>query len=171
MRMLRLFVRPIDTLSEWSGRLVSILIPLTVAVITYEVVVRYAFRAPTIWAHETSIFLLGYCGMLAGAYVLKRNEHIRVDIVYGRLSPRTRAILDLITSPLFFFIMALIIYEGLKAGMLSLRINEHTASAWGPPLAHFRLIIPAGAFLLFLQAIPNWIRNLYLAIKNTELPI
>lgn len=171
MRMLRAFIRIMDTVSEKLGNMLSILIPVMVAVLVIEVVARYAFQSPTVWAHETSIFLYGYCGMLAGAYTLKHRGHINVDIVYSRLSPRTKAILDVLTGLLFFLMVGLIIHQGWEMGMKSLVMHEHTSSPWGPPLAHFRLVIPVGAFLLMLQGIANWVRKLYLAVTNRELTI
>lgn len=169
--MLRAFIRIIDTVSEKLGNMLSILIPAMVVVLAIEVVARYAFQSPTVWAHETSIFLYGYCGMLAGAYTLKHRGHINVDILYSRLSPRKKAILNVLTGFLFFLMVGLVIYQGWKMGMKSLVMHEHTSSPWAPPLAHFRLVIPVGAFLLLLQGIANWIRNLYLAITNRELTV
>lgn len=169
MRTLRSFIRTVDEISERLGKILSFLILGMVAVLVYEVVARYGFHAPTIWAHETSIFFWGYCGILAGAYTLRHHAHINVDILYSRLSLRARAILDVVTGLLFFFIMVLIIYEGWKMGMTAVARHEHTGTIWGPPLAHFKLVLPVGAFLLLVQGIANWIRSLYLALTDKDL--
>jgi len=169
MRMLRSFILTVDATSERLGKILSFLIFGMTAVLVYEVVVRYAFNAPTVWAHETGIFFWGYCGILAGAYTLKHHAHINVDILYSRLSPRVRAILDVVTGLLFFFIMGLIIYEGWKMGTASLAIHERSPTPWSPPVAHFKLVLPIGAFLLLVQGLANWIRSLHLALTNKEL--
>jgi len=171
MRMLRSIIRTVDTISERLGKILSFLIFGMTAVLVYEVVVRYAFNAPTIWAHETSIFFWGYCGVLAGAYTLKHHAHINVDILYSRLSPRREAILDVVTGFLFLFIIALIIYEGWKMGMVALATHEHSPTPWSPPIAHFKLVLPVGATLLLVQGLANWVRSLYLAVTNKELSV
>lgn len=169
MRMLRSFIYITGLISEWSGRAVSVLIPAMAAALVFEVVARYVFDSPTVWAHETSIFMFGYAGTLAGAYVLKYRAHISVDVVYARLSPRVKAILDSITALIFFCAVGLVIYKGWGSAMFALATDAHSSSTWGPPLAHFRFVIPVGGFLLILQGISNWLRDLYFAITNKEL--
>lgn len=169
MRALKSFIYIVDLTSEWSGRVVSVLIPCMAAVLVFEVVARYAFNAPTAWAHETSIFMFGYCGALAGAYVLKYRAHVNVDVIYSRLSPRAKAIVDLITALIFFYFIGLVIYKGWETAMTALVMNYHSSSNWGPPMAHFRFVIPVAGFLLILQGMASWLRNLYFAIKNREL--
>lgn len=171
MRILRSFVRIVDTISEWSGKAVTFLIPATVAVIVCEVVLRYFFNNPTTWGHETSIFMYGYCGAIAGAYVLKYHAHVSVDIVYARQSPRVKAILDSVTALIFFYFVTLVIYTGWEEAIAALAIDLHSASIWGVSLVHFRFLVPASGFLLILQGIANWVRNLYFAIMNEDLQL
>jgi TRAP-type mannitol/chloroaromatic compound transport system permease small subunit len=171
MRTLGSFIRIVDLISEWSGRIVSVLIPCMAAVLVFEVISRYAFDSPTAWAHETSIFMFGYCGALAGAYVLKYKSHVNVDVIYSRLSPRVKAILDLITALIFFYFIGLVIFKGWETAWTALVMNQHSSSSWGPPVAHFRFVIPVAGFLIILQGLANWLRNLYFAIKNRELVI
>jgi len=171
MRALRSFINIVDFMSEWSGRIVSVLIPCMAAVLVFEVVARYAFNAPTAWAHETSIFMFGYCGAFAGAYVLKYRAHVNVDVIYSRLSPRVKAILDSITALIFFYFVGLLVYKGWGTAVTALVINQHSASSWGPPVAHFRFVIPVAGFLLILQGLSSWLRDLYFAILNRELMV
>ena len=102
MRLFKVVLRAVDRLSEVIGLLVSVLMPAMVVVLTIEVVARYVFNSPTIWAYDTAIFMFGYTGLLGGAYALKNKEHINVDLIYARLSPRGKAVLDVITGLLFF---------------------------------------------------------------------
>jgi TRAP-type mannitol/chloroaromatic compound transport system permease small subunit len=169
MKIIKKAVSIIDKISDFIGISVSVLLPAMVMVLTYEVVARYIFDRPTIWAFETSVFMFGYCGLLSGAYVLKSNEHINVDILYSRLSFRGRSVLNVITKPLFFFFIVLVVIYGWKAAYITLISNEHSPSEWGPPVAHFELMIPIGAFLLLLQGLADWIRDIYRAITNKEI--
>lgn len=109
--------------------------------------------------------------MLSGAYVLKHNAYINVELIYYRLSRRKRAILDVITGFLMFYFLALMILYGWESAYSVLQMNEHTATEWASPVGHFKLMAPLGAFLLLIQGLANWIRSLYLSITNKELEL
>jgi len=92
----------IDAISEWSGKIVSMLIFPIIGLIVLDVVMRYFFNAPIKYAHEVSLFMFAGLSLLAGAYCLRHRAHVRMDIIYGRFSHRQQAILDVITAGLFF---------------------------------------------------------------------
>jgi TRAP-type mannitol/chloroaromatic compound transport system permease small subunit len=169
MSILKIFVRYTDRITSWIGLASSALMPLMVFVIAFEVVSRYFFDHPTIWAYDMAIFFFCYCGLLSGAYVLRLNEHINVDILYSRLSPRGKAVLDSITYLFLFFFIILVIIYSWKYAILALSIGERTNSEWGPPAGHYKLMIPIGGFLIFAQALSNWTKNLYRAFTGKEL--
>jgi TRAP-type mannitol/chloroaromatic compound transport system permease small subunit len=169
MDKLRRVLGIIDRLSGFVGTAVSVLLPALTLVLTFEVVARYFFKRPTIWAFDMAIFMFGYCGLLAGAYVMKEKEHINVDIIYGRFSTRGKAALDVITGLLFFFFIILVVVYGWEAAYSALSFGDRRPTEWGPPVGHFKLMIPLGALLLLLQGLSNWIRNLYLAITGKEM--
>ena len=171
MRALRFFIRTMDWVSDRLGLMLSVLLPTMVLILTYEVVARYFFKNPTVWAYDMAIFMFGYTGLLCGAHVLRRKEHISVDLVYERLSPRKRAILDSITSLLFFFFIVLVIIYSSKTAFFALKMGQKTATEWAPPVSHFKFMIPVGGFLLLLQGFANWIRSLYRAITDKELEV
>ena len=171
MKALKIFIRVVDRMNKWIGIGVSVLIPAMTIVLAFEVTARYVFRRPTIWAYDMAIFMFGYCGLLAGAYVLKKRDHINVDIIVSRFSPRGKAICDLITGLLFFFFITLMIIYGWKTAIFAIELGKRTNTEWAPPVGHFKLMIPVGAFLLFLQGLANWIRDLYLIITNKELEV
>ena len=91
------FLKTVDRISELSGKGVSFLVIPLVVVILYEIFARYIFQSPTIWVHETAQMIYGAYVILLGAYVLRRNGHVNVEILYGRFAPRTRAAIDLFT--------------------------------------------------------------------------
>lgn len=171
MKAIKLYVRLVDRLSTLIGLAMSLLIPAMMLVITYEVVLRYFLRSPTVWAFDTAIFMFGYVGLLSGAYALKHGLHINVDILHARFSARRRAVIDSITAPLVCFFLVLVIVYGWRSGWDAWSHGARRPSEWGPPLGHFMLMIPLGALLLLLQAVANWLRSLHRAITDRELEV
>jgi len=161
----------IDALSTFVGKLFAWCILLLTLAICYEVLVRYAFNAPTDWAYDVSYILYGTLFMMAGAYTLSRNGHVRGDFLYRTWRPRTQAWSDLILYIVFFFpgILALV-YAGWKYFHLSYLMNEHSsASPNGPVIWPFKAVIPITGVLLLLQGIVELIRCL-ICIRTGEWP-
>ena len=169
MTLLKLLLRAIDRLSVIVGYSVAVLVPLMILSLVYEVISRYFFHAPTLWAQDVSIFLFGYIGLLGGAFVMKEHAHINVDLVYSRLSHRGRAVCDSLTALVAMFFLILVVtyawHEGIKAIQLGLR----RPTDWGPPMGHFILAISIGGFLLLLQTFAHWMRNLHVALTGRPL--
>ena len=149
--MQKLFLT-VDRLSTWIGQFFSWLVVALTALIGYEVFSRYVLNSPHAWAFDAMIMMYGTMFMMAGAYTLSKNGHVRGDILYGFLKPRTQAIFDLILYVIFFIpgVIALA-YAGYGYAADSWRILEHSSiTADGPPLYPFKTIIPlAGVILLF----------------------
>ncbi|MFN3641893.1 MAG: TRAP transporter small permease subunit [Gemmobacter sp.] len=149
----------VDWTSNTVGRLVSVCLPAMVAVIGFEVVARYAFAAPTRWAYDMALLLFAWAGMLGGAAALRRDAHIRVDIVTARLGPRGRAAMDLVTLPFAAFFLGLVVWQ---VGLTALDAWERglrRPTDWAPPLVLFLAPAPLGATLLLLQAGANAVRS------------
>jgi TRAP-type mannitol/chloroaromatic compound transport system permease small subunit len=146
------FLRVIDQVSYWSGKAFAWLIVAATLVISVEVFKRYILNAPTAWIFDLNNMLYGTLFMMCGAYTLAQSGHVRADFVYGRLSPRRQAALDLALYFLFFIpgILALI-YAGYGYAVESWLIREHsTVTAEGPPVYQFKAVIPvAGALVMF----------------------
>ncbi|MFC1965214.1 TRAP transporter small permease subunit [Chloroflexota bacterium] len=158
----------IDNVNEWTGKVVSYLTLVIMVIIVYEVAVRYGFDRPTQWVHETSGFLFGGMFILGGGYVLLHRGHLNMDIFYNRWSPRTRAIIDLATSVLFFLFCGLLLWGGIEMAWKSVEIREFTPSYWGPPIYPLKLAIPVGASLILLQGLVKFARDLILVITGKE---
>ena len=159
----------VDTLSESTGKGLSIFVLVIMCLLLWEIMMRYAFNAPTIWVHETSQHLFGAYSVLAGAYILLKRQHIMVGVIYGRFSPRTRAILDLVTSIMFFLFVGTMLVHGAQMAAYSIERGETSFSPWHPPMYPLRCMLPLGAFLLLLQGLANFIRALSIAFKGREL--
>src|SRR5919107_3893093 len=133
----------IDKVNTWVGKAFSWSIVAMTLVIVYEVFSRYAFRAPTSWAYDVSYMLYGTLFMMAGAYALSRNAHVRGDFLYRAWPPRRQASLDFVLYFLFYFPgMIAFVYAGFGFAELSRRMNEHSAaSPNGPVVWPFKWLI------------------------------
>ncbi len=115
----------IDSLSLWVGKCFAWLILVLTLGISYEVLVRYVFRAPTTWAFDFSYINYGALFLMAGAYTLSRNGHVRADVLYRFWQPRTQAIMDLILYIIFFLPAVLaFMYSGYKFAEMSVRFRR-----------------------------------------------
>ena len=148
MQNLLLFI---DKISTWIGQFFSWLIVALTLLISWEVFSRYVLDNPHPWAFDVMSMMYGSLFMMAGAYTLSKNGHVRGDVLYGFFPPRLQAWLDLILYILFFIpgVVALA-YAGYGFAAESWAINEHSnITANGPPVYPFKTILPlAGAFLL-----------------------
>ncbi len=141
----------IDRMSTWVGQAFSVCIVLLTLQVSWEVFSRYALDTPHAWAFDVMIMFYGTLFMMAGAYTLSKNGHVRGDVLYGFFMPRTQATIDLILYIVAFIpgVFALT-YAGYFYAEDSWRINEHSTITYeGPPVYPFKTVIPlAGAFLL-----------------------
>jgi len=168
---LRTFLHTIDRISTWFGTATAWLMVVLMVVVCIEVFKRYIMRAPTAWIFDAENMMYGASFMLAGAYALAQNAHVRGDFLYGSMRPRLQASLDLSLYILFFTpgILALI-YAGYYFALQSWAINEHSSiTANGPPLYYFKFVIPVAGALVMLQALAEIVRCVA-CIKTGEWP-
>ena len=147
-------------LSSFTGKAFAWLIVVLTLVVSYDVFARYLFRAPTDWAFDTSYIAYGSLFMMAGAYTLSRDGHVRGDMIYGFISPRKQATLDLILYFVFFIPgIAALIYAGTDFAKMSWTLKEHSSlTSNGPPLYPFKTLIPIAGALVMLQGIAEIMR-------------
>ncbi len=161
----------IDQISTWIGQFFSWLIVALTLMISWEVFSRYALDNPHPWAFDVMSMMYGSLFMMAGAYTLSKNGHVRGDVLYGFFPPRVQAWFDLILYILFFIpgVVALA-YAGYGFAAESWAISEHSnITANGPPVYPFKTILPiAGAFLL-AQGLVEIVRCI-VCIKEGEWP-
>jgi TRAP-type mannitol/chloroaromatic compound transport system permease small subunit len=161
----------IDELNTWVGKAFAWLILVLTLGVSYEVFVRYVLRAPTTWAFDISYIAYGAMFLMAGAYTLSRNGHVRADVVYRLWKPRTQATIDLILYILFFLpaILALM-YSGWNYAKMSVQFREVSIfSPAGVPVFPLKALIPITGFFLFLQGFAEIVRCI-LCIRAGEWP-
>ena len=150
----------IDSLSMWVGKAFAWLILILTLGISYEVFARYIFRSPTNWAFDFSYINYGALFLMAGAYALSRNGHVRADVAYRLWKPSTQATVDLVLYILFFLPAVLaFIYSGWNYAQMSIRFREVSIfSPAGVPVFPLKTLIPITGVLLLLQGIAEIIR-------------
>jgi TRAP-type mannitol/chloroaromatic compound transport system permease small subunit len=146
-------LRIIDGISTVAGKIASWLVIGLMLLVCAEVFKRYILNMPTAWIFDASNMLYGSFFMLCGAYTLAQNGHVRGDFLYSSMRPRTQAALDLALYIVFFLPgIAALAYAGWDYAGDSWRINEHSnVTADGPPVYHFKAMIPIAGALLLLQ--------------------
>jgi TRAP-type mannitol/chloroaromatic compound transport system permease small subunit len=149
----------IDRITTFVGRLFAWAIVGLTLLITWEVFSRYFLNHPHPWALDAQIMLYGTLFMMAGAYTLAHQGHVRGDVLYGSLRPRTQASIDLVLFVFFYLpgVLALT-WAGWTYANESLAIRENTFSPDPLPLYPFKFVIPAAGFLLLLQGIVEILR-------------
>ena len=164
-------IRRIDKFTDWSATLVSWLsIPLMLG-ISYEVIARYVFNAPTNWAFDISYMTYGSLFMLGAAYALHKGAHIRTDFFWDSFSIRTKGWIDSVAYIVFFFpsFTALLLISGHEA-FYAWQINETSdQTPWRPLLWPFKAVVPLASLLLLIQGVSEVLKCLYMARTGLEL--
>jgi TRAP-type mannitol/chloroaromatic compound transport system permease small subunit len=168
MSVINAISKAIHDVNDWVGRMVSLLVIPLAGLLLMETVMRYVFNSPTLWAGELTQMLFGAFAVLAGGYVLRWEGHVTVDIVYSRLPPRVKRIVDIVTSPLFFMFCGVLLYVGGSMAWDSLTTWEHSESAWNPPVYPVKMMIPLGALLLFLEGLTKLANDILGLIKGPD---
>lgn len=163
------FLSLIDGLSISVGKAGSWLILAVVAFIIYEIVMRYIFHLPTLWVSESMVFGCGISYVLGAAWALQDNRHVKIDLIYDRLTPRQRAVMDAITYVFFALYLGVFLWAASKYTWQSIMVRETTSSAWDPPVYPIKIALVVGTGLLLLQGTAKFIRDLYFAIRGKEL--
>lgn len=160
----------LDQVSLWTGRIVAILVLPMVAGLVYEVVARYVFRAPTVWAYDMTFMLFGTYFMLGSAYTLMRKGHIRTDTFYGNWTPRTQGRVDTVCYVLLIPALVIFFWIGWQYFARSWGQGERiVTSPWMPIVYPFKFVIPLTAAMLLLQCMSELLKSIW-AARTGEWP-
>ena len=168
MKAIEKFLRVTDWVNDKIGWFVAFIMAPLIGIMIYEIVMRYFFNMPSIWAYETSLLTYGGYIVLGGAYTHLVNGHVNVDVIWGRLSPKARAIMDICTSWLVFLYLGVLFWMSLEATIQAWQLKETTMSYWAPPYYPLRTTVPVACALFILQALAKLIRDIFTAIRGEE---
>lgn len=169
-QLLTAFVRTIDRLTDRIGRFLSWITVLLVVLVTVDVLLRYAFAASPVWLRELQWQLFALLFLGAGAYTLRHDKHVRVDLFYGRFAPADRARVNGWGSLLFLLPWtAVLVWYGYDAALSAWRVGEGSPNPGGLPAWYVvKSAVPLGMALLFLQGLAEVIRGFFLPPAAAE---
>jgi TRAP-type mannitol/chloroaromatic compound transport system permease small subunit len=164
-------IKYIDGLSIWTGKTISWLVLPMLFALMYEVIMRYLFRAPTIWAMDVAVIAYGIHFMIASPYCLQQEQHIRCDFLYNMWSVRKRAIVDMVNYIIFFFpVNFLFLWIGWGYAERSFMIMERSIfSPWMPWIWPVKMAIPLMVALSIIQGVSEFIKCYYRWKLNANL--
>jgi TRAP-type mannitol/chloroaromatic compound transport system permease small subunit/TM2 domain-containing membrane protein YozV len=160
------FTDVIERVNAYIGEYVSYWAVISVFVYYYEVLARYVFSSPTNWVHESMFLMYGMQYMLAGAYAYSVDQHVRVDVLYTKLSTRGKAIADIVSSVFFFIFTLTMLWTGARFALDSIGMNEHSFTEWGIQYWPVKLMIPVGAALIVMQGIAKLTKDVVLVLRK-----
>ncbi|MCB5162391.1 TRAP transporter small permease subunit [Marinomonas algarum] len=169
MTAIRRYCLGVHTVVAFVGNSVSYLMPVLACVVAFEVFSRYILDEPTIWAYDVSLFLFGYIAALGGAYAQQQRAHINVDILYNKVSARTKGIFNLFSFALAMFFVVIICKMSIGKFEEALEFNYRRQSEWAPQTHHYWLMITVACVLLILQLSSDWINSFHQAITGKPL--
>lgn len=160
---IRLYVHYVDLVNRRIGRVAMYLLFALAGVLLYSTACRLFLGAPVNWSLEMSQFLLSAYYLLGGAYSLQLDSHVRMDLFYSRLTARQRATTDAFTILFVLFYLAVLLKGGLSSTTYAYTYGQTNYTAWAPPLWPIKAIMTFGIFMMLLQAISSFFKDLALA--------
>lgn len=157
---IRVFVRSVDAVNRVVGRSAMFLIFAMMGLLLFSSISRTAFGTSYIWIVETAQFMLAAYYLLGGGYSLQLDAHVRMDLLYGRWSPRKKAYVDLITACFLIFYLVFLLLGGISSTEYALEYDQRNYSSWAPPLAPIKIIMTIGIALMLLQVIATFFKDL-----------
>ena len=162
-RLAATFVRTVDAMNYRIGRVAMYLLFVMGAILLYSTLSRIIFGVPINWVLEMSQFLLSAYYLVGGAYALQLDQHVRMDLFYGRLDARKRAITDAFTILFVIFFLVVLLGGGISSTTYAIQYSQKNYSAWSPVLWPIKVVMTAGVFLMLLQCISTFIKDLAIA--------
>ncbi len=160
MKVAMSFARWVDAISTRIGQVACFLIVPLITIVLLEVLMRYVFDAPTIWAWDVNVQLQATLVVLVGAYTLLSGKFVHVDIVLIRLSPKTVAKVNVATSVVVLFSVGVLLWLTAVGAWESLLKREIATTLLRPPIYPLKIIVAAGILLLLLQVVSRLIHDL-----------
>ena len=168
IKMVEPVVNGINALNEFVGKAVSLLFIVLVITVSLDLFSRFFTGKSTFWAFDINYMIYGTNFMLAGAYAMKHDSHVRVDVIYQKFSPRTRAVMDLFFLALVMIPLSSFMFYSTWIDFINSVGARETSmfSSWRPPIYPFKAVMPLAFFLLLLQSIGHFITSFVIALKG-----
>jgi TRAP-type mannitol/chloroaromatic compound transport system permease small subunit len=166
---IKTYVRYVDAVNRVVGRLAMYLVLVMMGVLLLSSGSRTFFDVSYVWTVEVAQFLLAAYYLLGGGYSMQLDSHVRMDLLYSRWSPKRKAMVDGITVCFLLFYLVVLLVGGISSTEYALSYGQKNFSAWAPPLAPIKIIMVIGIFLMLLQVMAVFFRDLATA-RGEPLP-
>jgi len=154
------FVRSVDAVNTVVGKFSMYLVFGMMGILLFESISRTLFDQPHIWVVEMAQFTMAAYYLLGGGYSMIMRGHVRMDLLYGRWSPKRKAIMDVITTPVMIFYLIFLLIGGLSSIEYAVTYGQTNYTPWAPPLAPIKIIMTLGIFLMLLQALATFFKDI-----------
>lgn len=161
------YVRLVDRLGLAAGTVAMVLTFVLLGLLVESSLARVVFGVSHIWSVEMAMFTMSAYYLLGGALSEKDAYHVRMDLVYGRLSPRARAVVDCLTAPLLIFYLAFLFVGGISSSHWAVVNQQVNYSPWAPPMAPIKIIMTVGIGLMLMQIIAVFFKDLAKALGRS----
>jgi len=157
---IKAYVRYVEALNRIIGKVAMYLIFAMMGILLFSAISRTVFNLPYIWTIEMAQFTMAAYYLLGGGFSMMLGAHVRMDVLYGRWSPKRRAITDAITICCLIFYLVVLLIGGISSTWYSLEYGQRNYSSWAPLIAPIKIIMVIGIFMMLLQAIATFFRNI-----------
>lgn len=147
-------------MNRFVGKFAMYLVFAMMGVLLYSALSRTLFDQPVIWAVEMAQMLMAAYYLLGGGYSMQLGSHVRMDLIYGRWPVRKQAFADSLTAFCLVFYLVILLYGGISSTQYALEYNQKNYSVWAPPMAPIKIVMTFGIFLMLLQAISVFFKDL-----------
>jgi TRAP-type mannitol/chloroaromatic compound transport system permease small subunit len=154
------YVHVVDAVNRRVGRFAMYLVFVMMGVLVYSAISRTFFDLPLIWVVEIAQMTMAAYYLLGGGYSMQLGAHVRMDLLYGRWSPKRRAFTDSITSLVLLFYVLILLYGGVSSTQYALEYGQKNYSVWAPPMAPIKIVMTLGILLMVLQVIATFFKDL-----------
>ena len=159
-KAVKVYVRSVDAVSKVVGKFSMYLVFAMMGILLFESIARTAFNTPHIWVVEMAQFIMAAYYLLGGGYSMILEGHVRMDLLYGRWSPKKQALVDTITVFFLIFYLVVLLIGAISSIEYALQYGQKNYTPWAPPLAPIKIIMAIGILLMLLQAIATFFKDL-----------
>jgi TRAP-type mannitol/chloroaromatic compound transport system permease small subunit len=160
---IKAYVRTVESVNRIVGLVAMYLIVAMLGILFYSAITK-AFFLPSLWTLEMAQFVMVAYYLLGGGYTLQTGAHVRMDLIYSRWRPRTKAVVDSITILFLIFFLIMLLVGGISSSEYAIQYGEESYSAWAPKMWPIKIVMASAIFLTLLQAIATFFRNIGEAI-------
>jgi TRAP-type mannitol/chloroaromatic compound transport system permease small subunit len=155
---IKAYVRYVESVNRIVGLIAMYLIVVMLGILFYSAITK-AFFLPSLWTLEMAQFVMVAYYLLGGGYSLQSGAHVRMDLIYSRWRPTTKAAVDCVTVLFLIFFLIMLLYGGISSSEYAIKYGEESYSAWAPKMWPIKIIMTVAILLTLLQAIATFFRN------------